>query len=233
MTKRADPIRPPGLIFDLDGTLADTLDDITASLNHALSHVGLPQASRERVRPMIGEGLPMLLSRATGSSDPELIERMLPVYRSHYREHGLDRTRLYDGVFELLDALTQRGCPLAVLSNKPHDFTADICRVLLARWRFVAMDGFRDGGPRKPDPAAAIALAERLNRRCAEVFFVGDSAVDVRTALAAGMTPIGVTWGFRDRQELADAGAEHIIDLPIDLLLAIGHTAPSHDTAGR
>ncbi len=213
-----DSRRSPGFIFDLDGTLADTLDDIAASLNHALARVALPAVPRERVRTMIGEGLPVLLARAAQSSDPDLIQRLLPIYRSHYRVHALDQTTLYDGMPEALDALTQRGCPLAVLSNKPHDFTTDMCRVLLARWKFVAMDGFRDGGPRKPDPAAAVALAQRLERDCRDVLFVGDSAVDVRTALGAGMTPIGVSWGFREREELTAAGVSRIIDHPSELL---------------
>jgi phosphoglycolate phosphatase len=212
------------VIFDLDGTLADTLDDITASMNFALRAVDSPPRGRDEVRPMIGEGLRVLVSRAASSDDPQLIDRILPIYRTHYRAHALDRTRLYDGIAGALDALAACGCPLAVLSNKPHDFTIEICRVLLARWPFVAIDGHREGDPRKPDPATAIALAKRLNRCPAEVFFVGDSAVDVRTAFAAGMIAIGVTWGFRSRDEIEAAGARLIARVPTDLIdLILSH----------
>ncbi|HEY3242298.1 MAG TPA: HAD family hydrolase [Phycisphaerae bacterium] len=208
--------RSPGVIFDLDGTLADTLNDITASVNHALAAVGRPPRPRDVIRPMIGEGVRVLLARAAERDDPQLIDRMLPVYRAHYHAHALDQTRLYPGIDEVLNVLVAGGCPLAVLSNKPHDFTVEICRVLLAPWPFVAIDGHREGDARKPDPAAAIALAQRMARRH-EVFFVGDSGIDVRTALAAGMTPIGVTWGFRSLDEIQAAGAQLIAHAPSDL----------------
>jgi phosphoglycolate phosphatase len=212
---------PPGVIFDLDGTLADTLGDITDAVNVALQPLGLGPLPPARVRPLVGEGLPVLMARASGVSDPPKLAELVARFRGYYREHLLDRTRLYDGIPEVLDRLCEAGCPLAVLSNKPHDATQTICARLLAAWPFRHCLGAGDSRPNKPDAAGALLLAGFLSRQPGQVFLVGDSGVDVSTARNAGMRAIGVTWGFRDRDELRRAGAFALVDQPPHLLNVI------------
>jgi phosphoglycolate phosphatase len=208
---------PPGVIFDLDGTLADTLGDITDAVNVALQPLVLDPLLSARVQPLVGEGLPVLLTRASGVSDPETLAQLVARFRGHYREHLLDRTRLYDGIPEVLDRLCEAGCPLAVLSNKPHDATQTICAKLLAPWPVCHCLGAEDSRPNKPDAAGALVLAAFLSRPPGQIILVGDSGVDVSTAINAGMRPIGVTWGFRDREELERAGAAAVVDQPQQL----------------
>ena len=130
----------------------------------------------------------------------------------------MQETRLYPGVAALLDELTRRRIPLAVLSNKPHDFTAPICESLLRAWPFVSCRGAGEEKFKKPDPAVALELADRMGRSPSDVLFVGDSSVDVMTARNAGMTSVAVTWGYRDREELAAAGPAFWVDEPADVL---------------
>ncbi len=206
--------RPPAVIFDLDGTLVDTLDDITASLNVAVAGIGKPPLDPPRVRQMVGNGLPILIQRATGITDEQELKRLIRAFRDHYLAHLLDRSRLYPGMAGTLDRLANAGCPLAVLSNKPHDATTQICAALLNAWPFVCVLGADAGHPKKPDPQGALWLANRLNRAPAAVNFIGDSGVDMQTATAAGMVPLGVTWGFRDVEELRRTGACAVLDRP-------------------
>jgi len=143
---------------------------------------------------------------------------MAVIVTRHYRQHRLDKTAPYPGVPELLDALTGRRIRMAILTNKPHEHTGPMADALFARWSFVAIEGYRDEGLRKPDPRAALDIVARMQLEPAQVMLVGDSATDVNTALNAGIIPVGVTWGYRDRAELCVAGAAHIIDCPADLL---------------
>ncbi|MBN1512554.1 MAG: HAD family hydrolase [Phycisphaerae bacterium] len=206
--------KPPAVIFDLDGTLVDTLDDITASLNAAVAGVGTPPYESPHVRRMVGEGLPALMQRATGLTEEQQLHRLIEAFRQHYLTHLLDRSRLYPGMAETLDRLANAGCPLAVLSNKPHDATQQICAALLNAWPFVSVLGADAGHPKKPDPQGALWLANRLDRAPSDVYFVGDSGIDMQTATAAGMIPLGVTWGFRDVEELRLTGARALADRP-------------------
>ena len=192
-----------GIIFDLDGTLADTLVDITEATNAALASAGLPPC-----------GLTILLQRASGLTDPQRIAAMERVLREHYRVHGMDHTRLYDGVPEMLDRLTAAGIPMCIFSNKPHDYTVLTVEGLLGRWSFVEALGESQENPRKPDPTGVWRLAERMELRRDQVALVGDSEVDCETGRNAGMYCVGATWGFRDRKDLERAGASRIIDRP-------------------
>jgi phosphoglycolate phosphatase len=214
--------KPPAVIFDLDGTLVDTLDDITAGLNVAVAGIGMPPLEPPRVRRMVGDGLPVLLQRATGITNEHKLTHLVEAFREHYLAHLLDRSRLYPGMAETLDRLANAGCPLAVLSNKPHDATEQICAALLNAWPFVAVLGADAGHPKKPDPQGALWLANRLNRAPSDVYFIGDSGVDMQTATAAGMIPLGVTWGFRDEEELRLTGARAIADRPERIAQVIG-----------
>jgi len=208
------------VIFDLDGTLVDSLDDLAAALNHVLAARSMPTHDRAAIESFVGDGARMLVRRAIPDGADE--DALLAAFRARYLEHLTVHTRAFDGVIELLDALRDRGVPLAVLSNKPHDMTELVVADVLGRARFVEVFGQRDGVPRKPDPAAALELAARLP---GPTLFVGDTPVDVQTARAAGMRPIGVGWGMRDEALLREAGAEVILERPGDLLGLLGEGA--------
>lgn len=206
------------VLFDLDGTLTNTLEDIAFAMNRALRIHGLPEHPVEKYRYLVGSGARMLAKRAVGEQ-AELVEGVLETYQAYYQEHNLDRTAPYDGVTEMLQALQARGVKLCVFSNKPH---ADTCRVVehfFPGIDFAAVRGQMEGVPVKPDPAGALAMAEALGTAPADFLYLGDTDVDMICARNAGMHPVGVTWGFRDEAELRAAGAERLIHHPMDLFM--------------
>lgn len=211
------PAQSTGVIFDLDGTLLDTLGDITASLNAVLEARGLHALPLRHVRDLVGEGLSRLLSLASGIEDDSQINELVATYRPEYARRMYDTTCLYPGVDRFLDSLAHAGIPLAVLSNKSHEHTEELCHELLGRWSFVGIRGQVPGGPRKPDPAAALELAAAMGRQPQHVSFVGDSDVDIETARNAGMTAIAVTWGYRNVDVLKNCRPAWIIDDPGEL----------------
>ena len=208
------------VIFDLDGTLADTLDDIAAAMNAVLGRRGLPVHEPAAYRLMIGLGLRNLVHEAlpVARRDDETIAACLDEMTAQYRRHLLDHTRLYDGVAELVARLRDEELGLAVLSNKADDLTQRIVAALFAPGTFDVVLGARPELPRKPDPAAALRVAGRLGVAPTRIAYLGDSAVDMRTAVAAGMIAVGVTWGLRDRAELEAGGAQLLLDHPLDLV---------------
>ena len=222
-------MRIKGVVFDLDGTLADTLLDLTDAVNVGLHRFGYPHRPASEVRLWIGNGLPTLCrlaitaGRKPAPEPPEEthIQQMAAAVTAHYREHRLDKTTPYPGIPVVLDALTDARVSMAVLSNKPHQHTAPMVEALFGRWRWIAIEGCRDDGQRKPDPQTTRMIIAQMRLEPGQTMIVGDSAVDVQTGLNAGMVTVGVTWGFRDRAELIDAGAHHIIDRPEDLLALI------------
>lgn len=206
------------VLFDLDGTLTNTLEDIAFAMNRALRIHGLPEHPVEKYRYLVGSGARMLAKRAVGERD-DVLENVLQTYQAYYQEHNLDRTAPYDGVTEMLQALQARGVKLCVFSNKPH---ADTCRVVehfFPGIDFAAVRGQMEGVPVKPDPAGALAMAEALGVAPADFLYLGDTDVDMICARNAGMHPVGVTWGFRDEEELRSAGAERLIHHPMDLFV--------------
>lgn len=205
------------VIFDLDGTLADSLRDLGEAMNLALADFGLPTHPLDRYRRFVGEGVEVMTKRAIGDA-PVALQPVIDRYRHHYGVIDHAHTAPYPLVPELLDGLTARGLKLAVLSNKRDDFTRKLVAERFSRWRFVDVRGEREGVPRKPEPTAAFELALSLNVLPANIAFVGDTAVDITTARNAGMLPIGCLWGFRDREELDGAGARHLLERPTDLL---------------
>lgn len=209
-----NPLRVRGVIFDLDGTLADTLEDIAAAINVCFEQSSLPPVSVARIRSLIGWGLRNLFSKASGIDEPHRIDALVQTYRPIYVERMLRRTRLYSGVDALLTRMTADRVPLAVYSNKPDEFTVPMCTSLLRPYRFVCVRGVRDGATRKPDPTVAFELARTMDRPPEEILFVGDSPTDIQTAQAAGMTSVAVTWGYRDRDVLEEARPDHIITRP-------------------
>lgn len=196
------------IIFDLDGTLVESLPGIAASLNRALAAHGLPGHSHAAVRSFIGDGARMLVRRAVPSASPEEPrESMLRFFGSDYAVSWPSGTTVYPGILPLLGNLRARGIPLAVLSNKPHPFTVEIVDRLFPENTFAAVLGNREGLPHKPDPAGALEIAAALGVSPQECTLVGDSTMDLDTAINAGMKSIAVTWGYHDRDRLSAADA--------------------------
>jgi phosphoglycolate phosphatase len=208
------------VIFDLDGTLLDTLDDLAGSANLALRRLGLPEHPVEAYKHFVGGGIDNLVRRAVPENrhDPATLAECLNLTREHYAARWAEKTRPYAGIPEMLDALTLRGIRMAILSNKPDDFTRLCVERLLADWRFEVVLGAGPTLPKKPDPAGARRIAERFQMEPAEIAYLGDTDTDMQTADAAGMFPVGVLWGFRDAEELLANGARALIEQPRHLL---------------
>ena len=206
------------VIFDLDGTLADTLDDIATAANRVLAGRGLPTHRHQRYRAWIGEGVARLMARAMADADAATVAAAVADFESVYAEVPVIETAPYPGVVALLDHLSAAAIPLAVLSNKPASATRRVVAELFPATSFGAVVGYRKEVPRKPDPTSALAVAARLGVAPPHCVLVGDTATDMATALAAGMVAVGVSWGFRDRAELMAAGAERVIDAPAELI---------------
>ncbi|HEU4407833.1 MAG TPA: HAD family hydrolase [Polyangiaceae bacterium] len=206
-------------LFDLDGTLVDSLADIAGAMNEALGEAGAPTHAPEAYRRFVGEGVDVLARRAAPpaiAGDDARRAALVARYQAIYAGRLTRETRPYPGVPELVASLRARGLPLGVLSNKPDPATRLLVAALFPAGSFAAVRGQRPGVPRKPDPGAALALAAELGREPAEIAFVGDTSVDVRTARAAGMLAVGVRWGFRP-DELGEAGADLLVDEPAAL----------------
>ncbi len=201
-------------MFDLDGTLADSLEDIAIALDAAMIDNRLPAPTRAQVRGWVGSGARNLVLQAVG---PQLVEPVLARFRVHYADKPIVFTKLYPGVDAALDRLAAAGVELAVLSNKPDALTQVICAALLQRWRFDVIAGHREGMPLKPAAEPALAVAAALQIAPRECAFVGDTPIDIATARAAGMAPIAVTWGFRSRELLVAAEPALVIDDPAQL----------------
>jgi phosphoglycolate phosphatase len=201
-------------LFDLDGTLADTLADIAAAMNAVLTARDLPTHDHAAYRSMVGEGVAVLAARAAPGASVDLVA----AFRERYLAGLVVETRPFDGVTEALAALAASGKQLAVLSNKPHDATVHIVAQLFPTIAFAAVWGQRPELPRKPDPTAAVALAAVLHTPPARCAFVGDTAVDMETAVRAGMIGVGALWGYRERAELVAAGARHLCATPSELV---------------
>jgi phosphoglycolate phosphatase len=204
------------VIFDLDGTLVDTLDDITACVNACLESLGDAARSREEVRGMVGDGVELLCRRALARVTDERVLEMAHCMRTRYREHLIESSAPYEGVVPLLHALSSRGIRLAVLSNKPHELTKRHIEELFDEGLFEIVQGQEDGFPLKPDPGGLLWVIDRLDLSRGECLFVGDSQVDVRTGLAAGVRTLAAAWGFRTPAELA--GAHRLIHVPEEVL---------------
>jgi phosphoglycolate phosphatase len=210
------------VIFDLDGTLVDSLEDIARALDLAMDDHGIARPTRAHVREMIGGGARHLVQQAVGA---ERTDSVLARFRVHYAATPVLHTKLYDGFDAVLDQLASASKKLAVLSNKPHALTTRICDVLLQRWPFTCVIGQRDHVPLKPAPDAAFEVAAAIGVAPAACAFVGDSGVDVMTAHNAGMFAVGVTWGFRPREELVASKAALICDRPAELATLSGTRA--------
>ena len=205
------------VVFDLDGTLTNTLRDIAAAMNRSLRMHGLPEHPVDAYRYLVGNGAKKLAERAVGER-LDMQVAVLRDYQAHYEQHTRDTTKPYDGIPELLAGLTQRGMMLCVLSNKPHADTLNVVRYFFPQTPFRVIRGQMEGVPVKPDPAGALAIAEEIGAQPRECLYLGDTSVDMETATRAGMTPVGVLWGFRDEKELRESGARLLLRHPTELL---------------
>ncbi len=209
----------PVIVFDLDGTLLDTLHDLHAAVNHALSVHAMPPRSLAEVRRALGHGVAYLVRQSVpNDTSEETLQAVLASFRSFYLAHSMDYTRPYDGVLEAAARLKGGGKRMAIVSNKPDAAVQDLHRRFFSAAGIDIAVGERDGVPRKPDPAAVFAALARLGAEPSEAVYVGDSEVDLETARRAGLPCIAVAWGFRDEGELIAAGAHTIIHHPDELV---------------
>ena len=208
-------------VFDLDGTLLDTLGDLAASTNYALRTHGMPEHSLDDVRRFVGNGVRVLMERAVpqGAENPQF-EAAFQTFRTHYMQHSLDTTKPYDGILETLEALKAEDCRLAVVSNKMMAATQELCRHFFRDTIEVAIGEHEAQGIRKkPAPDTVNEAFRQLGVGKERAVYVGDSDVDILTARNSGLPCISVLWGFRDRDFLIQHGAETFISAPSELLL--------------
>ncbi|MFW5730473.1 MAG: HAD family hydrolase [Desulfonatronovibrionaceae bacterium] len=208
-----------GIIFDLDGTLLNTLEDIADAVNSMLSGRGWPVHPVKDYGFFVGNGMPMLVRRALPEhvQDEDLIKKCIKEVREKYSRNWAVKTAPYPGVLKILDHLKQQDIPMAVLSNKPHQITLEAVRHFFPGSWFMRIQGAVPEKAIKPDPEPALELAAEMDRKPEQVYLLGDSNVDMLTASKAGMRALGAAWGFRGRQELLEAGAKYILENPLDL----------------
>lgn len=203
-------------IFDLDGTLADTLYDLADATNFALKKLGYPVHPYESYKKFVGNGVQKLCYRALPDDKKSDTEKLLEIFSGYYGKHFLDKTKLYDGMRETLSTLAENNVLLAVATNKPQNFARQIVNKLLPEFDFVKVLGGCSERPKKPDTAIINEILSGLTADD-KIFMIGDSNVDIQTAKNAGIFSIGCEWGFRGREELENAGADFIAETPSDI----------------
>ena len=207
-------------IFDLDGTLADTVDSMAYSANCALRRLGLPEQPTERFKIFAGDGAKELIRRclrASGDETCSRFEEMQRLYRMYFSENCMYHVRPYDEILPLLERMKRQGMKLAVLSNKPHAQAVDVVERLFGKAYFDYVQGQTEEIPRKPNPAGALHIAEYFGVKRSECLYIGDTDTDMRTGKAAGMFTVGVLWGFRTREELEENDADWIAGRPLEI----------------
>jgi len=209
-----------GIIFDLDGTLLNTIEDLSDSVNYALSSFGFPEHSYEAYKKKIGKGFRNLIesSLPEGGFDDTMLVNILTVFLKIYDKKYMEKTRPYDGITGMLDAVTGMGIKTGVNSNKRMDYTNALIQKFFADIPFVEIFGEREGVPRKPDPSSALQIAGLMGLAPEEVLYIGDSKTDIQTGQNAGMDTVGVLWGFRDYEELVSHEATYIIETPEEII---------------
>ena len=208
------------VLFDLDGTLIDTIDDIGDAVNRVLKNRGFPPHTISTYRRFVGEGTRILLTRSIPKEklDENLINACLKEFIKDYNRNFNIKSKPYNGIPELLDVLKAKGLKLAILSNKPDSITKKCVESLLSKWDFDVVFGQRDSVPRKPNPQGALEVAEKLAIPPSNFLYLGDTAVDMKTAVSADMFPVGVLWGSRTLKELKENGARAVIAEPLKVL---------------
>ncbi|MCT4602674.1 MAG: HAD family hydrolase [Marinifilum sp.] len=209
-----------GVIFDLDGTLANSIEDIADSMNKVLMENSFPTHDYATYKTFVGRGIKNLVEKSLPSenrSEAEIgknFERMMQIYD----DNCIVKTCLYPGIVELLNALSEKGIKISVFSNKANELTQKVVKVLLANWQLEYVLGAGGDIPRKPDPKGAILISEKMGINPSELMYIGDSGVDMETAKNSGMKAVGVLWGFRDMEELLENGAQTLLEHPMDLM---------------
>jgi phosphoglycolate phosphatase len=208
------------VLFDLDGTLLYTLQDLAEAVNKGLLSLGLPTHEVEDFKYFVGEGREEMVTKALPETnrDSATVDRMVDFVNHYYFEHWRDHTLPYAGIPELLDSLTAKGILMTIFSNKPQEFTSQNVAGLLDKWTFARVLGASASVPKKPDITAPLRIAAELGLKPAQFLYLGDSGIDMQTAVIAGMFPVGALWGFRTKQELLANGARAVIDKPLDLV---------------
>lgn len=207
-------------IFDLDGTLTDTLESITYSVNRTLEQMGLPEITMEQCRCFVGNGARCLMERtltACGDEKLERIEESMKIYGDVFSKFCTYHVKPYDGIEKMLEDLKKEGIYLAVLSNKPDGQTQDVIRTFFGDTTFDFVQGQKEGIPRKPDPEVVLSIMKHAGVKCEESIYIGDSDVDMHTGKNAKVKTVGVSWGFRSKNILQETGADVIIDRPEEL----------------
>lgn len=207
-------------IFDLDGTLADTVDSMAYSANLALRELGLKEQPAERFKNFAGDGAKELVKRcliASGDETCSRFEDMQRLYRMYFERYCMYHVKPYDGIRHLLEAMKREGMRIAVLSNKPHAQTIDVVESIFGKGYFDYVQGQTEKIPRKPDPAGALHIADVFGVKASECLYMGDTNTDMKTGKAAGMFTIGVLWGFRTREELEENHADRIAGHPLEI----------------
>lgn len=212
--------RTRAIIFDLDGTLLDTLDDLADSMNRVLARNGFAGHPVEKYRYFVGDGIENLVRRALPekSCDNKLITGLVGEMREEYASHWQDKSRPYDGICDLLTALARRNISMNILSNKADAMTQIVVATFFPKYNFDIVAGAKEDIPIKPDPAGALAIADTLGLPGKDILYLGDTATDMKTAVSAGMTPLGALWGFRTADELKENGAQALLSRPEEVL---------------
>jgi phosphoglycolate phosphatase len=208
------------VLFDLDGTLLNTLQAIADSANTALRKAGFATHSFDDYRYFVGEGMRTLALKALpeNARDHDTAEKVMKLIDDEYSLHWMDNTSIYDGIPELLDGLAAQHIKMAVFSNKPQKYTAASVEKFLARWNFNVVLGASENIPHKPDPAGALLIAKKFGILPERFVYLGDTSLDMRTAVASGMYPVGALWGFRPEAEILSGGAKKLISEPCELM---------------
>ena len=211
------------VVFDLDGTLANTVEDLADAVNFGLENAGLHTYSVEAYKQMVGNGIVNLVKKAIyPNADEEIFDRVKSDFDFYYNAHSIEKTTAYEGTSELLKYLAEKKIMTAVLSNKPDRFVAQILSKLFPNHKFDYEWGKKEEYPIKPNPQSLFAILNKAGIEKSECLYVGDSNVDCQTAQNAGVKCCGVSWGFRGRKELEDAGADIVVDTPMEIIEEFG-----------
>jgi len=220
ITCKTKEMKFKGIIFDLDGTLVNTLEDISDSMNRILLKNGFPTHDYESYKYFIGKGTKNLVieSLPLHNREDKVVNRCINHMMGDYRNQCLEKSHLYKGISELLNELSMHNMKLNILSNKADELTQKIVKTLLYNWSFEIILGARSDFPRKPDPRGALFISKTLGIDPQNLLYLGDTGIDMNTATAAGMFAVGVLWGFRTKEELIANGAKRLIKHPLDLM---------------
>ena len=207
-------------IFDLDGTLINSLEDLADSANAMLESYGFPTHPVEPYKYFVGNGSRKLIERCLPkekANDPTFVDEALERYKNIYAKHTQDKTHVYDGILEMLNELKKRNIPMGICTNKHQSAAEDIVNAMFPAGMFQSIMGDQPGLPRKPDPKKVLMIAQKFGVQPKEVAYFGDTSVDMDTARNAGFLPVGVLWGFRPKEELIEHGAKVLLETPMEL----------------